>query len=130
MGSPEEARPEPVDSHVGRKAVELGLITEMQLRDVLAKYADPSIAESLPATLSAALIRFGLLTERQFEALSEDTASIRKKFGKYRITRQLGRGGMGVVFEAIDADLGRTVALKMLLSGAQTDPKEAAIDEE
>lgn len=37
-------------------------------------------------------------------------------FGKYRLVREIGRGGMGVVFLARQTDLDRTVALKMILS--------------
>jgi serine/threonine-protein kinase len=51
------------------------------------------------------------------------------EFGGYRIERQLGRGGMGVVYLALQLDLNRRVALKML-TGRYSDDELQRFREE
>jgi eukaryotic-like serine/threonine-protein kinase len=41
--------------------------------------------------------------------------------GKYRLTRELGRGGMGVVYEAIRLQSGQKVAIKIALANESTE---------
>jgi len=45
-----------------------------------------------------------------------------KQLGDFRIVREIGRGGMGIVYEAEQLSLGRRVAVKVL-------PKQALLDE-
>src|SRR5262245_36729043 len=44
------------------------------------------------------------------------------RFGPYEIRGSLGAGGMGEVYRALDTDLGREVAIKVLAADIATDP--------
>jgi eukaryotic-like serine/threonine-protein kinase len=52
-------------------------------------------------------------------------APLPPQIGRYRVTRELGRGAMGMVYQAEDPDIGRAVAIKLvradLLQGRDRD---------
>ncbi|MGH9968891.1 MAG: protein kinase domain-containing protein [Pyrinomonadaceae bacterium] len=55
-----------------------------------------------------------MAAEAATEMLANDRAIVGKQIGRYQVLSCIGRGGMGEVFLAQDASLGRKVALKLL----------------
>ncbi len=54
-------------------------------------------------------------------AVPGDDLAPGRVFGAYRVEREIGRGGMGVVYEAEDTRLGRRVAMKVLTPAVGSD---------
>jgi WD40 repeat protein/serine/threonine protein kinase len=55
------------------------------------------------------------------QRLASATGLPTSELGDFRLIREIGRGGMGVVFEAVQLSLGRRVALKLLPVAATMD---------
>jgi len=83
-------------------------------RDALLQ-AHPELAEALRARLAA--------LDALEEALGGSARGPPARLGDYRILRTLGRGGMGVVYEAEQLSMQRRVALKVLAPAFTTTPQ-------
>ncbi|HVJ84077.1 MAG TPA: serine/threonine-protein kinase, partial [Caulifigura sp.] len=90
----------------------------------------PDYASDLRELWSTLLLTEDLAQDLStFDSVIEEpafTSAVPRRVGDYELGRELGRGGMGVVFEARQLSLNRHVAIKMILRGEFASAAELA----
>ena len=97
-------------------------------RDFLARYADlgdelADCLDGLDFVHSAASRLTGSDAPKAAKPAAE-LLNPEQPLGDFRIVREIGRGGMGIVYEAVQLSLGRRVALKVLPFAATLDVRQ------
>jgi eukaryotic-like serine/threonine-protein kinase len=107
------------------------LETAMPLRREELLLANADLAEPLAAYLDSleelhhATIDFGNLPDRK-PSKEAGADGEERCLGDFRLLHEIGRGGMGIVYEAQQISLGRRVALKVLPFAAMLDARQIA----
>lgn len=83
----------------------------------------PDLAEELGECFDGIELAHAMRPMSRTDPLAELTQSP-EPLGDFQIVRQIARGGMGVVYEAIQLSLGRRVALKVLPFAAALDQRQ------
>ena len=79
----------------------------------------PTIADLIKTSFPALAL---LERKHKGNKVSHNEHEIPKALGEFKILQEIGRGGMGMVFEAEQQSMGRRVALKMLPFASMLDP--------
>jgi hypothetical protein len=86
----------------------------------------PDLADRISALfpMLAEIDDIKLRRERAVQAATPTAPKDLQQLGDFRIVREIGRGGMGIVHEAEQQSLGRRVAVKVLLRHSSLDDKQ------
>src|ERR1017187_3391667 len=79
---------------------------------------DPEVAQEVRRLVEAS---------RDAHSFLEDATHPSLRFGRYVVSRELGRGGMGIVYEATDPQIGRRLAIKIINFQSFTTNEESAV---
>jgi WD40 repeat protein/serine/threonine protein kinase len=115
------------DALLSRLADEFAARYRRGERPTLREYEDryPELAEDI-RDLFPTLVEMEQVRQDQGEAASPAATPLPplQQLGDFRVLREIGRGGMGIVYEAEQLSLGRHVALKVLPQKTLLDPTQ------
>ena len=115
-------------SHASRAARIVEIVERLEANEPvdLESYCNdcPELRDELEELLPVMMAVVEMKPTASKEAHAHDIDPMFKTLGDFRLIREIGRGGMGIVYEAEERMLGRQVALKVLPLAATLSPQQ------